>query len=79
MRERSGAGVTERQRPPKAAGAVASGASATVQSGVGAEPSGRAGEACWAATRSLQSGRGAAHSVDAANGLVGGWWRLSDI
>jgi len=37
MRERSGAGVTERQRSPKATGAVASGASATTDSGVEAQ------------------------------------------
>ena len=32
-----------------------------------------------AATRSLRSARGAAHSVDGANGLLGEWWRLEFV
>jgi hypothetical protein len=48
----------------------ASAATATTESGVEAEIAGGVGVRRGAATRSLRSARGAAHSVDAVAGLV---------
>jgi hypothetical protein len=80
MRERSGRQDVPQRSGPNGLARRASEANATNESGGEAEPQdGSAGCGGWAAVRSLRSVSGAAHSVDAANGLVGKWWRLSDI
>src|SRR5271170_6256560 len=56
---------------------VSSAANATNESGGEAEIAGGGGVRRGAATRSLRSGRGVAHSGTAASGLVGVWRRLS--
>ena len=62
MGERSGRqDVTERKRPEGLA-RLASGVNATNESGGEAEIAGGVGDALGAATRSLRSARGAAHS-----------------
>jgi hypothetical protein len=70
MRERSGRqDVPERKRPEGLA-RRASAANATNESGGEAEIAGGVGLRRRAAMRSLRSVSGAAHSVEAANGLV---------
>src|ERR1700682_4511678 len=79
MRERSGRQEVSQRSGPNGLARRASAANATNESGGEAEIAGGVGLRCGAATRSLRSARGAAHSVDAATGLLGQRWRLSHI
>ena len=81
MRERSGRQDVPERSGPNGLARRASAANATTESGGEAEIAGGVGVRRGAATRSLRSARGAAHSVDAADwiGLVnGGDSRISD-
>src|ERR1700722_5643408 len=74
MRERSGRQDVPERSVPSGLARRASAANATTESGGEAEIAGGVGMWCGAARRSLRSARGAAHSVDAATGLVGKCW-----